>query len=461
VNRIRTLFVVALMSGAAIPVTALAQSACPARNASLPPGANSTNPSAPFYIDTTGLDLKTTPPTRNPFSPNYPHATALPAGKLPSPSAIGNFIIGRVHRPAPETRARPGVPKGTVYALTMSSVDSTIYKPGIVRDDPDNCLNAALEQGRTAPGDPSNILVPTSHAGIWTRPVDVYVPAGYVPGTEAPLMVVGDGGPHGFFNERQLFTVLDNLIYAHRLPAMVVVSIGAGGQDAQGSERGLEYDTVSGTYAEWVETEVLPFVEQQTHVRLTKDPDGRATLGISSSGAAAFTMAWFHPELYHRVLAYSPTMVNQQWPHNPALPGGAWEYHDAWAGPAVAPRAVTGLKATATNAAVGVPLIPNSPAKPIRYWFETGDRDLFYPLATMPDGMHDWTLANEDMARVLAAKGYQYQFVFSRNATHVDKPTVAETLPEALEFVWHGYPVAPGGKYGEVRKGRLLFVNKK
>jgi hypothetical protein len=28
--------------------------------------------------------------------------------------------------------------------------------------------------------------------------------------------------------------------------------------------------------------------------------------------------------------------------------------------------------------------------------------------------MHDWTAANEDMARVLAAKGYHHQFVFSR-----------------------------------------------
>jgi S-formylglutathione hydrolase FrmB len=51
-------------------------------------------------------------------------------------------------------------------------------------------------------------------------------------------------------------------------------------------------------------------------------------MGLSSSGTAAFTMAWFHPELYHRVLAYSPTMVNQQWPWNPSLRGGACEYHD-------------------------------------------------------------------------------------------------------------------------------------
>ncbi len=58
----------------------------------------------------------------------------------------------------------------------------------------------------------------------------------------------------------------------------------------------------------------------------------------------------------------------------------------------------------------------------------------------MPDGMHDWTMANEHMAKVLAAKGYQYQFIFSKNAGHVDAATVAQTLPHALEYLWDGYP---------------------
>ena len=31
-------------------------------------------------------------------------------------------------------------------------------------------------------------------------------------------------------------------------------------------------------------------------------------------------MAWYHPELYHRVLTYSGTYVNQQWPWNPETP---------------------------------------------------------------------------------------------------------------------------------------------
>ena len=92
----------------------------------------------------------------------------------------------------------------------------------------------------------------------------------------------------------------------------------------------------------------------------------------------------------------------------------------------------------------GVPLIANTPRKPIRFWFETGDRDLFYYVAALADGMHDWTLANERMAQALAAKGYHYQFVFSRNAKHVDGPTEAQTLPEALEWVWKGYRPSRG-----------------
>jgi S-formylglutathione hydrolase FrmB len=63
-------------------------------------------------------------------------------------------------------------------------------------------------------------------------------------------------------------------------------------------------------------------------VKLTKDPDGRATTGCSSGGAAAMAMAWYHTDLYHRVLSYSGTFVHQQWPYNPETPHGAWEFHE-------------------------------------------------------------------------------------------------------------------------------------
>jgi hypothetical protein len=72
---------------------------------------------------------------------------------------------------------------------------------------------------------------------------------------------------------------------------------------------------------------------------------------------------------------------------------------------------------------------------------EVGDRDLLNP-NVMRDNMHDWVLANERMAQVLAAKGYHYQFVFARNAGHVDRAVKQQTLAEALEYVWQGY--SPG-----------------
>jgi hypothetical protein len=57
----------------------------------------------------------------------------------------------------------------------------------------------------------------------------------------------------------------------------------------------------------------------------------------------------------------------------------------------------------------------------------------------MRDGMHDWVLANENMAKALAAKNYHYQFVFARNAGHGDRSVKQQTLPEALEWLWHDY----------------------
>ncbi|MGD0731686.1 MAG: alpha/beta hydrolase-fold protein [Terracidiphilus sp.] len=338
------------------------------------------------------------PPTRDPNTPGYVKAKELPDGQLPPADADGNFIIGPTHTLAPQMGV---VPQGTVYQFTMSSADSKIY-PGIARD--------AGTFGTADPSDPAKLVVTTSHPAPYTRKVAVYVPKQYVPGTEAPF-IVGADGP-----DQALFTALDGLIAQRRVPAMVAISIGNGSGDAQGSERGLEYDTMSGLYAEFVEKEVLPLVEAQAHVKLTKDPEGRATMGGSSGGSCALIMAWYHPELYHRVLTYSGTYVNQQWPYNSVTPHGAWEFHEH--------------------------LIPNTPAKPLRIWMEVGDRDLFNP-NVMNDNMHDWVLANENMARVLAAKGYHYQFVFARNAGHTDRTVKQQTLPEALEYLWQGYPIAP------------------
>ncbi len=348
-------------------------------------------------VDSTIAQTRPTPPTRDPHTPGYVSATELPDGVVPSPDRDGNYIIGPTHTPAREMVAHDGVPRGAVYTFTMRSTDSKLF-PGIARD--------SGTFGTVSPADPATLIVTTSHPAPYTRTVAVYVPAQYVQGTVAPF-IVGADGP-----DPTLFTALDNLIAEKRVPPMIAISIGNGGGDAQGSERGLEYDTMSGRYAEFVETEVLPLVEQRYNVKLTKDPDGRATMGGSSGGSAAFIMAWYRPDLYHRVLAYSITTINQQWPHNDETPHGAWGFHEN--------------------------IIASSPVKPIRVWLEVGDKDFLNP-NVMRDDMHDWVIASENMARVLTAKGYHYQFVFARNAGHVDRGVKEQTLPEALEWLWKGY----------------------
>ena len=287
----------------------------------------------------------------------------------------GDSKIGPQYTNAPELTVKDGVPKGTLHEFTMDSKDSKIY-PGL--------------------------------KGPYKRSVAVYVPSKYVTGTAAPFIVIQDG-----MTKDILPKILDNMINDGRLPPMIAIFISSGGGDGKGSERGLEYDTVSETYAVFIETEVLPRLEMDYKVTFTKDPDGRATMGGSSGAACAFTMAWFRPDLYHRVLSYSGTFVDQQSPMNPKSPHGAWEYHEN--------------------------LIPKSEAKPLRIWLEVGEKDNGYNRDEK--SLHNWVLANQRMAAVLKDKKYHYRYVFAEGAGHVDGKVVRQTLPEALLWLWQGYEV--------------------
>ena len=135
-------------------------------------------------------------------------------------------------------------------------------------------------------------------------------------------------------------------------------------------------------------------------------------MGGSSGGSCALIMAWYHPEWYHRVLSYSGTYVNQASPQSAATPRGAWEYHET--------------------------LIPNSPKKPIRIWMEVGEKDLHFD--DPEQSFHNWPMANRRMAAALKAKGYDYHFTYALGAMHCDGRVISQTLPEALEWTWKGYP---------------------
>ena len=294
------------------------------------------------------------------------------------PDSVGNgdITIGPTYANAPELTANPAVPKGVVSMFNMKSSDSAIY-PGLT--------------------------------GPYTRPVWLYVPAQYVPGTAAPFIIAQDGDNY----LTRLPVILDNMIAAHRLPVMLAVMADSGGGNSKGSERGLEYDTVSDKYVTWVETELLPKVTSMYNVKLTTDPNARATMGGSSGGAAAFTMGWFRPDLYRRILPSSGTYVNQESPTDPMYPHGAWEYHEH--------------------------LIADADLKPLRVWLECGEDD--YNANDPETTYENFKMANQRMAAALQAKGYPNRFEYALGAQHNDARVVQQTLPEALEWLWRGYPI--------------------
>lgn len=323
--------------------------------------------------------------------------------KFPTPAPALNAettVIRPPYADAAEYQVNASVPQGDVHDFILYSEDSKIY-PGIVRIEGD-LANKRDEYGNRLPWPAEQLSKP----GRYERHVYVYIPKQVKP--NAPFMVVQDG--HSYIN--RMAPILDNMIAAHRLPAMIIVAPDSGGSDAQGSERGLEYDTLSDRYSNWVEQELLPAVAQKYGVSFTSDPDGRATMGGSSGAICAWTMAWFHPERYHKVLSYSGTFVNQASPQDPKTPRGGWEYHAT--------------------------LIPKTAKKPIRIWMEVGEKDLHFddPEKTW----HNWPLANNRMAQVLKAKGYDYRYVFAMDAHHVDNAVVRQTLPAALEWLWRDYP---------------------
>jgi iron(III)-enterobactin esterase len=338
-------------------------------------------------------------PVRKFDAPGSPSFKVLKAGENPPLDGDGNFVIGPEYTPAPERKAVEGVPRGKVKQFTIDSKETKLFNPGIARK----------VFGKVDPKNPKTLIVET-HNIDYKRRITVYIPAQYKAGSEAPFMVCHDG-PTGKPN-RQLPQILDNLIAQKRIPPILAIMVANGGGDAQGHERGKEYDTMSGMFADYIETEVLPRVEKNCEVKLTKDPEGRAVMGNSSGGSAALIMAWYRTNLYHRVLTTSGTFVNQQWPFNPKTPGGAWDFHES--------------------------IIPNSPKKPLRVFISVGDRDLLNP-NVMRDGMHDWVEANNRMAKVLKDKGYAYQYLFCRNAGHSIGNAQAQFLPHALEWVWRGY----------------------
>ena len=329
--------------------------------------------------------------------PREAHA-AGPYTENPGTEGNGDLTIGPDYKVDPDLTDK-GNPKGKSFEFSMPLADSKIFRG----------------EDKT--------LQPDKKAVRKARKISVYVPASYKDGTKAPVLVTHDGPSH----LNLVRNALDNLTISkdpkRSLPAFVVVAVENGGNDGKKSERGLEYDTMSDRYARFINDEVLAAVGSNAAIKaayprfaITDNPWGRATMGCSSGGAAALTMAWFRPDLFRRVIAYSGTFVAQQDEDGPdaaKFPAGAWEYHS------------------------GMKLIEKSDKKPLRIFTHVSENDL---RSNDPEETHhNWVTAGKRTAAALKAKGYEHRFVFSLGTGHCDGRVFQKTLADTLVWLWRGY----------------------
>lgn len=318
--------------------------------------------------------------------------------EAPEAEGNGDHVVGPEYHIDPDLTNK-GNPKGRQFEFKMKLADSKIFRG----------------EDRT--------LEPDRKPVRKERTITVYIPAAYKDGTKAPILVTHDGPS----NLDLVRNALDNLTISkdpeRKLPAFIAIAVQNGGNDGKNSERGLEYDTMSDRFANFINDEVLPAVldndeikEAYPKIAFTDDPWGRATMGCSSGGAAALTMGWFRPDLFRRIITYSGTFVDQQDDdarEERKYPLGAWEYHS------------------------GKKLIQRTKKKPLRIFLHASEHDNG---ANDPEGTHhNWVMANQRTAAALKDKGYDYRFVFSLRSGHCDRKVFEHTLADTLVWMWRGY----------------------
>ena len=250
-------------------------------------------------------------------------------------------VRGDAHyHPCPEAMKREGVAEGEVRS-TRGYDTSTVF-PGTRRD-------------------------------IW-----IYTPSGLDQLENPPgLLVFNDGAYYLDRNGPVRATrVLDNLIAAGELDALVAVFVMPGARDdipaserARRDNRSIEYDSLKQDYASFLAEDVLPLAEETIGRRFDADPARRAICGISSGGICAFNAAWHLPDLFGRVISHCGSFTAIRGGHN-------FPY-----------------------------LVRSTPRKPLRVFLQSGENDADIIFGS-------WPLANREMAAALEFAGYDYRFEF-------------------------------------------------
>ncbi len=231
----------------------------------------------------------------------------------------------------------------------------------------------------------------------------IYVPAQYEASKPAALMVWHDGqgmaNRNGAANSLNTF---DNLLAEGKIPVMIQVFI-APGKIGDKAMRSIEYDTVSDKYARFLRDEILPEVYAKYNVR--RDSYSRAIAGNSSGGISSFTVTWFQPDQFSRVLMRIASFANLQQNHPGEFDGGnTFPYR-----------------------------VRREDKRNMRVWSQDGAEDLENPFGS-------WPMNNINMINSLKFREYDFHFSFGTGA-HSGSQGNAE-LPESMTWLWRDYDPA-------------------
>jgi enterochelin esterase family protein len=258
---------------------------------------------------------------------------------------------------------------------------------------------------------PSQVFPGTAHT-YW-----VYVPAQYDPSVPVALMIFQDGQGFketGDSGEYRAPNVLDNLIYRHEIPVMIAVFIDPGKTPEQpepnpadwgdrSTNRPTEYNTPNDKYSQVIIDELMPALYKDYNI--SKDPDMHGIGGSSSGAIAAFGVAWFRPDEFHKVLSVVGSFVD--------IRGG--QVFADW--------------------------VAANDKKPIRIFMVDGRND---HRGTGPTGVYnqnrDWFYQNVRLMRALTAKGYDVNYSWSMNL-HGNKYG-GPMLPDMMRWLWRDGPVS-------------------
>ncbi len=246
----------------------------------------------------------------------------------------------------------------------------------------------------------------------------VYVPKQYNPEKPACVYVNQDGVQ---YNAPQVF---DELIAKQEMPVTIGVFVMHGrvksanpDKELDRFNRSYEYDGLGDAYARFILDELLPDVEKKTTadgraIHLSKNGNDRAIGGASSGAICAFTAAWERPDAFRRVFSSIGTYVGLRGGHSYAT------------------------------------LVRKYEPKPIRIFLQDGKNDL-----NIYGG--DWWMANQEMERALTFAGYEVDHVWG-DGGH-DGKHATEVFPNAMRWLWKGWPEAPTAGAGSPQLKEILI----